>query len=239
MMTPTTWRLGSLALVGSAVVILWRRRAAQRAVQKRPVAPPAEEVCNAMTDTSFKRRTQFYTTRISDVVDERIVIAMVGLPARGKSYMSKAIMRYLRFLGVDCKLFNAGNKRRDQGQAGADASFFDPKNKKSHALKEQMAMETLDDMFDWLRDKRLACALFDATNTTVERRRAVHERCARASPPLTLVFLESVCNDEAILRSNCPRTLSALPPHHSEHRHPRRRTVALSEPARSRTTRRC
>ena len=64
----------------------------------------------------------YYTTAVADVIDERVVIAMVGLPARGKSYISKAIVRYLQFLGVSCKLFNAGNKRRDQGGAGAGAS---------------------------------------------------------------------------------------------------------------------
>ena len=53
------------------------------------------------------------------VIDDRIVIAMVGLPARGKSYISKAIVRYLTFLGCPVKLFNAGNKRRDHVNSAA------------------------------------------------------------------------------------------------------------------------
>ena len=149
------------------------------------------------------RRSQ-YTIQIADVVTEHVVIALVGLPARGKSYISKAVVRYLCFLGVACKIFNAGNKRRHQGKAGADASFFDPANKSAQAQKEQMAMDTLEDMFDWLRESEsgLACGIFDATNTTVARRRAVLERCARATTPITLVFLETVCDDEVILQQN-------------------------------------
>ncbi|KOO25241.1 fructose- -bisphosphatase [Chrysochromulina tobinii] len=146
-----------------------------------------------------------YSNPVTDdeAVSERIVIAMVGLPARGKSFISKAILRYLIFLGVACKLFNAGNKRRDKGKAGADASFFDPNNKSAQEQKEQMAMETLTDMLNWLSAQRgLACGLFDATNTTVARRRAVIERCAKATPAVTLIFLESECNDESILRAN-------------------------------------
>jgi hypothetical protein len=152
-----------------------------------------------------RTRKMTYSNPVTDdeAVSERIVIAMVGLPARGKSFISKAILRYLIFLGVACKLFNAGNKRRDKGKAGADASFFDPNNKSAQEQKEQMAMETLMDLLDWLSAQRgLACGLFDATNTTVARRRAVIERCAKATPAVTLIFLESECNDESILRAN-------------------------------------
>eukprot|EP00966_Prymnesium_polylepis_P082529 1911008-Prymnesium_polylepis.1 len=107
---------------------------------------------------------------------------MVGLPARGKSYISKAFICYLNFLGCSAKLFNAGNKRRTDGLAGTDAEFFDPNNKDAKALKEQMAMETLDDLIDWLQHQTsaaymatgvrgCACDIFDATNTTVARRK--------------------------------------------------------------------
>ena len=37
---------------------------------------------------------------------------MVGLPARGKTYISRKICRYLSWLGYKCKVFNIGNYRR-------------------------------------------------------------------------------------------------------------------------------
>ena len=76
----------------------------------------------------YRSKTQMYFINPHTVIDDRIVIAMVGLPARGKSYISKAIVRYLTFFGCPIQLFNAGNKRRLDGHAGADASFFDPAN---------------------------------------------------------------------------------------------------------------
>lgn len=45
---------------------------------------------------------------------EKIVIPMVGLPARGKSYFSKKITRFLHWLGYSCKIFNVGNYRRQK-----------------------------------------------------------------------------------------------------------------------------
>ena len=148
------------------------------------------------------------------VIEERVIIAMVGLPARGKSYTSKAIIHYLTFLGCPVRLFNAGNKRRALGLAGAEASFFDPQNTDAKVQREQMAMDTLDDLLVWLMEPRLGCALgiFDATNTTMARRRAVIERAARAESEsgmsLRLVFVESVCNDPTILQQSYQMKLS-------------------------------
>lgn len=40
-----------------------------------------------------RSKTQMYSINPHTVIDDRIVVAMVGLPARGKSYISKAIVR--------------------------------------------------------------------------------------------------------------------------------------------------
>ena len=155
-----------------------------------------------------------YAINPMQIIGERVVIAMVGLPARGKSYTSKAIVNYFAFLGCPVQLFNAGNKRRTRGLAGAEATFFDPSNRDAQSQRDQLAMETLDDLLKWLdaAPGGCACAIFDATNTTVARRRAVIERCARAeklsSTPLRLLFVENICNDEAILRHSYRLKLS-------------------------------
>lgn len=61
----------------------------------------------------------------------RVLLCMVGLPARGKSYITKMLMRYLtcpggepfkglkgclRWSGFPVKTFNAGNLRRQTGR---------------------------------------------------------------------------------------------------------------------------
>jgi 6-phosphofructo-2-kinase len=44
--------------------------------------------------------------------DGKLLIAMVGLPARGKTYIAKRIKRHLDWLGIHTQMFNAGNYRR-------------------------------------------------------------------------------------------------------------------------------
>ena len=140
-------------------------------------------------------------------LDDRVVIALVGLPARGKSYISKAILRYLNFTGCPAQLFNAGAKRRQEGLIGKAAGFFDASNTDAKDVRERMAMDTLDELLSWLRDVTdlaggCACGIFDATNTTVDRREKVRQRVAREGGGVKLLFLELVCDDEQQLDQN-------------------------------------
>ena len=40
------------------------------------------------------------------------VIAMVGMPARGKTYIGTKLARYLRWCGLNTEAFNVGEYRR-------------------------------------------------------------------------------------------------------------------------------
>lgn len=244
-------------------------------------------------------------------VGSKLVIVMVGLPARGKSYITKKITRYLNWLQHDTKIFNVGERRRvvagvpnlhdsltkmaDHGTDSAkssttqavaslagvlnqecsagpqsiltkilvngktppnsalpdkcpelsssdnqysqhlspasilrqscerdhthsnnipvsdserhqesdvmdqSASFFDPNNTKAAQLREEVAMATLDDLLDYILDQGGSVGIFDATNSTLDRRKLIMRRVReRAGPELGVLFLESQCIDENV-----------------------------------------
>lgn len=56
-----------------------------------------------------------------DYSEAKIVVAMVGLPARGKSYLSNRLMRYLRWLEYNVEVFNVGQLRRSKARAAQQA----------------------------------------------------------------------------------------------------------------------
>lgn len=248
-------------------------------------------------------------------VGSKLVIVMVGLPARGKSYITKKITRYLNWLQHDTRIFNVGERRRVVAGAtclsphignpsggkqnnyfeqpavlnaslrtildhngytnlhsaptkilindepapesvlyemlpspklgalemvdshprpstlisrsnasthlngkienqtfpsavddpsGTDsldqsAHFFDPNNTKAAQIREDVAMATLDELLDYILEDGGSVGIFDATNSTLERRKLIMEKIReRAGHELGVLFLESLCIDENV-----------------------------------------
>ena len=139
-------------------------------------------------------------------LEQPLVIAMSGLPARGKSYVVKMIMRYLRWTGFECKLFNVGSYRRKMGLASADSSFFSAGNNDASKMREELAMSVQESMYEWLHEGNTSSsakrrvAIFDATNTTINRRLALAQKARKEN--VYLLFVESICDDNAVLAQN-------------------------------------
>ncbi|TVQ93123.1 MAG: fructose-2,6-bisphosphatase [Deltaproteobacteria bacterium] len=127
---------------------------------------------------------------------DRLVIVMVGLPARGKTYTARKLSRYLRWQGRAARVFNVGNYRRERLGAQQPADFFDPTNPEGVAARRAMAEAALKDMLGWLQAGG-EVGLYDATNSTKARRRWVRETCEAAG--CRVLFVESVCDDPAVL----------------------------------------
>lgn len=137
-----------------------------------------------------------------------MVVCMVGLPGRGKSFISKRIARYLNWKGVPTKVFNAGNYRRQLLGAAetAGAEFFDPCNPEAVRQREEMARLACDDLKLFLNSHATAVGVLDATNTTLERRRSLIQTFSVGlKKKCRVIFIESVCTDENIILENILR----------------------------------
>lgn len=125
-----------------------------------------------------------------------LVVVLVGLPARGKTYLGQKLCKYLNWLGIHCRVFNVGQYRREIAGSNLDHSFFDSTNDKANQLRQQAAQMTLDDMLIWLKTSK-GVGIYDATNTTRERREWLY-----ANVPCQILYLESICTDEHLIRTN-------------------------------------
>mmetsp|Transcript_4900 Transcript_4900/g.10980 ORF Transcript_4900/g.10980 Transcript_4900/m.10980 type:complete len:650 (+) Transcript_4900:394-2343(+) len=209
--------------------------------------------------------TRLETRRMLTNTSSRLVIVLVGLPARGKSFVARKMQHFLNWTGVLCKIFNVGKYRREayaslqreqgsdqqnsgsgSGEGACDANFFDPNNVTAAQLRERVAQVALKDMLAWLDEvddnavgedetsthdtsthgginlqpklqyrQNERIAIFDATNSTHQRRNWVLEQCTspqlRGNKTTGCVFVESICNDQELLMENYKFKISNSP----------------------------
>lgn len=139
----------------------------------------------------------------------KLVCAMVGLPARGKTYISQKLARYLNWLGIPTHVFNVGQYRRKISGATKRHDFFDPSNAEAEEERMRAATEAMDEMLAWLRDTEGQIAIYDATNTSLRRREMIRNTCERLG--VALLFIESVCDREDIIVDNITQVKLSSP----------------------------
>jgi broad specificity phosphatase PhoE/predicted kinase len=138
---------------------------------------------------------------MADMTVAPCVIIMVGLPARGKTYMAKKMTRYLNWIGVDTKVFNVGEYRRKAAPHSINsADFFRPDNKDAQEIRERCAIEALDDLISWLKGGG-EVGVYDATNSVRSRRQLIIDYLTGRHGFKTF-FVESICFDPEVIEAN-------------------------------------
>src|SRR5258707_483704 len=138
----------------------------------------------------------------------KLAVVMVGLPARGKSYTARRIERYLSWLGYRTRVFNVGQYRRGGGGAQKPHHLFKPPKTPGGEGPRPGALETLNGNVD-LVGTTGHVGIYDATNSTIERRRMVRTRCEQAG--LQVLFVEIECDDPTIIENNIRNTKLSSP----------------------------
>ncbi|XP_053377618.1 6-phosphofructo-2-kinase/fructose-2,6-bisphosphatase 4-like isoform X4 [Mercenaria mercenaria] len=133
------------------------------------------------------------------MVQAPTVISMVGLPARGKTYMSKKLTRYLNWIGIRTKAYNVGEYRRAATTLKCH-DFFRSDNNEAENLRTKCALMAIDDACKFLHSGG-EVAVIDATNTTRERRRLLNDIICNKNG-FRLFFVESICDDLNIIEAN-------------------------------------
>lgn len=165
------------------------------------------------------------------VEKHKLIIIMVGLPGRGKTFLCNKLKSYLTWLGHPTRHFNVGIYRRKNREDGVvqDASFFDSHNAAGMEARQKALNLAIHDMLAWLEDDAAQVAIFDATNSTFEASARRRPRCVHGVPGAPLqsgrrpvrpgpqrreylrsffhgkipyMFIESMCSDVEVLEQN-------------------------------------
>ena len=141
---------------------------------------------------------------MESVENEKLIILCSGLPARGKSFLSRKLAKFLVWLGHDSKVFSIGLYRRELIKQNVDSEFFEIDFEESSKLRENCIYRIIDDMVDYL-DFKGKIGIIDGTNTRKSRRRMIEkyiEKKISESKNIrkyNFIWIESIIDSEKIL----------------------------------------
>lgn len=140
--------------------------------------------------------------------NQKLALVMVGLPARGKTFVARKLQRYLSWLGHRTLWVNVGDYRRARAGAKQPADYFAPDNAATREERAGFAMAALDDLLDWFA-KGGEVGIYDATNTERSRRDVIRQRCANAG--VKVLFVETICDDQSVIDATVRNNKLGLP----------------------------
>lgn len=113
--------------------------------------------------------------------------------------MTQKIVRYMSWQSIKAKSFNVGVYRR-QVTARPNADFFKPDNEEGRKLRKEAAEAAMTDLLTWMYEEDGRVSVYDATNSTRERRAWIADtlKLWRVQP----LFVETLCDDEATIMNN-------------------------------------
>eukprot|EP00298_Acanthocystis_sp_HF-20_P003779 c14125_g1_i1.p1 GENE.c14125_g1_i1~~c14125_g1_i1.p1 ORF type:complete len:484 (+),score=174.95 c14125_g1_i1:34-1452(+) len=137
---------------------------------------------------------------------DKLVVVMVGLPGRGKTYIARRLERYLSFVqGCPTQIFNVGDYRRALFGSGHPHDFFDPQNIETSQKRLEAATAAMTAMKEFLETEGQLSrvAIYDAANVEKSRRAWVVDQLKDLH--VKFLFIEVICENEDLLTNNIKR----------------------------------
>ncbi|EGN92865.1 hypothetical protein SERLA73DRAFT_190448 [Serpula lacrymans var. lacrymans S7.3] len=133
----------------------------------------------------------------------KILILTIGLPARGKTHISRALERYLRWMGVKTQVVSLGDYRRKTlgGAQKLPPDYFTlgEKSPETIALRK-MVSDGCEELIWNFFESGGQVVIYDANNGTRKGRETLAEKFGKAG--IHVIMLESFCDNKEIIETN-------------------------------------
>ncbi|KAK7463099.1 hypothetical protein VKT23_007684 [Stygiomarasmius scandens] len=132
----------------------------------------------------------------------KILVITVGLPARGKTHISRALERYLRWMGVKTHVVSLGDYRRKTlgGAQKLPPDYFTLGDKSPETIELRKKVSAGCEKLIWDFFENGQVVIYDANNGTRAARHAVAEKFAKED--IHVIMLESMCDNNEIIEAN-------------------------------------
>lgn len=136
--------------------------------------------------------------------ETKYIIIMVGLPARGKSFLSQKLNSLFNFLDIRSEIFNLGSYRRKNSNSNFDSHYFAPDNVQAKSEREKFARLALEDAFEFLKAPSNHAAIYDGTNLLLERREYL--RSVLIDKNVKVIWIQLECDNQSLVSLNVTKS---------------------------------
>ncbi|KAF5368887.1 hypothetical protein D9758_003107 [Tetrapyrgos nigripes] len=132
----------------------------------------------------------------------KILVITIGLPARGKTHISRSLERYLRWMGVKTQVVSLGDYRRKMlgGAQKLPPDYFTLGEKSAETIELRKKVSAGCEQMIWDFFKTGQVVIYDANNGTKAARHALAEKFDKAG--IHVIMLESLCDNKEIIEAN-------------------------------------
>ncbi|KAL3273128.1 hypothetical protein HHI36_014582 [Cryptolaemus montrouzieri] len=130
-----------------------------------------------------------------------LMVAMVGLPGRGKSILAKRLARYMNYTGDTTKVYDISEYRRKHMKKYASHEMFRADNLPAWRIRIQSFREALEDGAAWLQQPGNKVAILDGPNVSRSQREEIYD-LVYTQLGFRVMFIECVCEDPIMLERN-------------------------------------
>jgi len=128
----------------------------------------------------------------------KLVLCMVGLPGRGKSYIARKVARYLRWINYRTRVFSIARFRLET-VGKKPAEFFDPSNQDSNKQRGEIRMATVETVLTYL-NKGGEVAILDGSNLSIARRNEIRDRVGQEDG-FEVMWIEIIATETKVMDS--------------------------------------
>ncbi|XP_073978129.1 6-phosphofructo-2-kinase/fructose-2,6-bisphosphatase-like [Rhodnius prolixus] len=134
-----------------------------------------------------------------------LIVAFVGLPARGKTVLAHKLERYLNYTGHLARVFSLSTYRRKLAPDIGCDFIFDPQNEEATEIRKQYTHEAINDCKQWIYIGG-DIAILDGTYAAMDVRQLLYSLFVKQLG-FKILFIECIVEDEILLEGNINDTV--------------------------------
>lgn len=178
-----------------------------------PNIGPQSDSCWFESDAQYPAKTDLLHT--GHQRGGKLLICVIGLPARGKTYIARKVARYLRWINYRTRVFCLARYRQDRYGHKQSAEFFDTSNMQYASSRIELLMLAVEDSIGYL-NRGGEVAILDGTNVSRERRDLIRNR-VRKEDGYEILWIESICEDPRVIEHNVRQLRETSPDYVADH----------------------